>query len=467
MARDNGWLVEGTAFINPFGVPVDFTHPEALAWWQGRVAAFVAGEGFDEEIEGAAPIDGFKLDYGEDILTGIEGARTRFDFADGEDERTMHHRYTDLYHVAFGQPLGDGAGFLIARSGTWEGQRFVTCIWPGDLDNGFQRRGEEGHAGGLPAAVIAGQSLSASGYPLFASDTGGYLHGRPTSEVLMRWAAYAWLLPVMQLGGAGRNHNPWDFTPYGDSVFDEQTLEVVRAFANEHMRWFPYLYSLVDRAHRTGRPITPPFGLAWPEEGQHPDDQFAVGDHVMAAPIVGPSAEREVWLPSGRWIDWWTGEPSQGPARLTVSVPYDRAPLWLGEGAIVPRLRPGVDTLAPTEREDVESWADEPGWLVTRVVPAPGARFTLHDGGHIAVETDWNRVFVTLVAGALYDRHQLAVWSDLTPSEVAVDGRQAARVERAEIGACEDCWSREGRWTTVVPAMAGDGTARVELTLSE
>ena len=78
----------------------------------------------------------------------------------------------------------------------------ASVIWPGDLDADMSRHGDpkDGQlaVGGLPAAVAASLSLGPSGYPLFASDTGGYRDSPPTKETFTRWFQYTALTPVMQ-----------------------------------------------------------------------------------------------------------------------------------------------------------------------------------------------------------------------------------------------------------------------------
>lgn len=445
MVNENGWLVDGDSWLlNSFGVAVDFTIPEAMAWWQNRVSAL-----HDRGI------DGFKLDYGEDIQLGLGGARMSYRFANGEDERTMHHRYSDLYHIAHDEPIGYEEGFFIARGGTYEGMKYITCIWPGDLDNSFVFHGEDNHVGGLPAAVSGGLSLSASGYPLYASDTGGYRHGRASKEVLMRWTAYSWLLPIMQLGGSA-DHNPWNVDNY-----DEETLSVVRQYANLHTRWFPYFYTLVERAHETGWPMNPPFGLAWPEAGEHPSDQFAVGDFVMAAPVVTDAANRTVVFPAGDWVSWWDGAVFSGPSEETIEVPYDEVPLFLTAGAILPMLGEDVKTLSPTTDEEVVSWLDEPGLLWTRIVPADGAEFEVHDGSKYAISLgNEGQIEVTIEEGDLYSGHILEVWSDETFSQITADGETLSLVALESFPDCEDCWTA-GEWGYLINP--GLGVGRVVL----
>ena len=113
--------------------------------------------------------------------------------------------------------------FILARAGTWGEQTQASVIWPGDLDADLSRFGDDRDGklavGGLPAAVAAGLSLSPSGFPLFASDTGGYRHGPPTKETFTRWFQHTALTPVMQIG-TGSSNVAWEFagTDFDDEM---------------------------------------------------------------------------------------------------------------------------------------------------------------------------------------------------------------------------------------------------------
>ena len=58
--------------------------------------------------------------------------------------------------------------------------------------------------GGLPSALQGALSLSASGFPFFAADTGGYRHSPASKETWIRWVEQSALSTVMyefQVGG--------------------------------------------------------------------------------------------------------------------------------------------------------------------------------------------------------------------------------------------------------------------------
>jgi alpha-glucosidase (family GH31 glycosyl hydrolase) len=57
----------------------------------------------------------------------------------------------------------------------------------------------------------------------------------------------------------------------------------------------------------------------------------------LVAPILDEgSTKREVYLPAGVWIDFWTDAVYTGPCSLTVEAPLDTLPLFIWQGAILP-----------------------------------------------------------------------------------------------------------------------------------
>ena len=369
-AEANGYFVESSDInFQKFGKLVDFTHPDLVTLWQSLIA-----NATDIGIEG------FKLDYGEDVLTGgvIFGQPIKFNFSfhNGESEQTMHHWYHYFYHKTY-QDMLDGDGFLLNRAGCFGDQRVTTVCWPGDLDSDYHFHKEDGHVGGLPAAIAGGLSLSTSGYPFYGSDTGGYRHNRPTKEVLLRWVQYSAFGTHLQFGGGGSNHNPWDFSKYTDEVdgaevvsqYDEETVDIWRTFSRLHIRLFPYTYTYAVQASLTGVPVLRPLGLVHPELGEHPDFHYFFGENLWVAPAHRGGAKVETFVPPGKWIHLFTGQTVDGPGLTEFDLPLDEAVVLVRAGAILPMLRETVDTLAPAPDPDVDSFADDSGDLVVRVYP--------------------------------------------------------------------------------------------------
>lgn len=452
-AEAQGYFPPKTALLtSPWGEPIDLTNVAAFAWWQQLIRGYTD-----------AGVEGFKLDYAEDVTVGLGGARTPWEFADGSDERTMHRGYKLLYHRVYAETLPAAGGFLLARAGTWGDQRNVSVIWPGDLDANMAKHreavDEDGEqyvaVGGLPAAVAASLGLGPSGFPFFASDTGGYRHSPPDRETFTRWFQFTALTPVMQVGNSA-SQMPWEL-----NGGDDEMLGWYRDYARLHMRLFPYVWTYAQRLADDGRPLQRPLGLAYPELGVHPADTYLLGDELLVAPVVERGAtKRALTLPPGGWVDWWTGELREGGGEVTVAAPLATLPLFQRAGGIVPLLRPTIDTLSPTTDPSVDSFAGAPGSLYVRVVPAAEAtRFDVYDGARIEQRLTDAALELAFTPGGVFGVDDGATLEVIAAPKISgvMDG-DAALTERADaaaLAAAKDGW-------TYTDALGGTLTVKLQ-----
>lgn len=421
-ASELGYLVtgqQGTPIVFPWqdgpGALVDFTSPGATEWWRERIARVVD-----------LGISGFKLDFGEDIVPELVGRLTPMQLAAG-DAQTMHGAYAYYYHEAYLGALPPGDGFLITRAGAYGDQAVNTTIWPGDLDSDFSRFGTdddmdgEYNVGGLPAAISAGLSLSVSGYPFFGSDIGGFREGLPTTETLIRWAQYAALGTIMQLGGGGRSHNPWD-----TELFDPPALDVYREYSRLHMDLIPYLYTLARIAGSDGTPVTRPTRFMYPDASSD-DATFLVGEALFVAPVIEEGATiRTVILPPGTWVHWHSGESldGDGATEVTIPAPLEQLPLWRKADHFVPMFALPADTLEPATDPSVTSYAEADIGRELRLLISPYAgvgQISLYDQFTADVATDGADYLFTATAGTQFDIVTFDVDTGLIPASALND----------------------------------------------
>lgn len=377
--------------LNGWGDLIDLTNPEAFEWWQSNIERYTS-----------MGIEGFKLDYGEDVISGLGNARTPWEFHDGSTELTGHYEYTKLYHRAYAEMLPSSGGFLLCRTGRWGDQKNVSVIWPGDLDATLTKHREmvDGKigVGGLPASVIMSLSLGPSGFPFYGSDTGGYRHSPPDKETFIRWFQQTAFSTVMQVGDSS-SQPPWEFT--AENGRDQATLDLYRDFARTHLRLFPYVWSYAQRLKEDGRAIMRPLGLVESGVG-HPDDVYLLGDHLLVAPVVEQGARtRAIPFPRKRWYNFFDGTMIEGEQTVEVDAPLEKIPVFVREGGIVPMLRETIDTLATTTSTAVESYANDAGVLHLRIAPGNG-RFDLYDGTGIVSEATAEGQKVTISPGAKF-----------------------------------------------------------------
>jgi alpha-D-xyloside xylohydrolase len=69
----------------------------------------------------------------------------------------------------------------------------------------------------------------------------------------------------------------------------------------------------------------------------HVDDQYYFGDAFLVAPIMNDDGVRDVYLPAGKWIDFWTGEILEGSCWLKkIKMLLEHMPVYVRFGAQVP-----------------------------------------------------------------------------------------------------------------------------------
>ena len=372
---------------------VDVTNPKAIEWWHSQLRKTKA--------YGARA---FKVDDGEGNF--VPGAV----FADGSSARAMKNRYAVLYDSvmqAYVDQELEGNGVLIVRSG-YTGMQRYPFAWAGD------NRGSFAFDDGLPSVILSGQNAALSGISLWGSDIAGYA-GRPDKEIFIRWTQFAAFTPFMQVHMTS-NLGPWDF--------DAETLAIFRDFATLRMRLFPYMYDAAHAAANTGLPIIRPMALAFQDDqnaAQH-IYQYLFGPDLLVAPVYQPGTHRVVYLPAGRWVDYWSRRVYQGPRVMEVEAPLSRMPLFVRAGAILPLLPEDVQTLVERHAEmaaDVVALDDR---RVLEVWP----------GVYGSVST-WDGVGATLEVSEGNARLRLAT-TRARPIEVRLVGRRVdARVPGADV----------------------------------
>lgn len=285
---------------------VDFTNPDATAWFQDKLRALL-----DQGV------DAFKTDFGERIPLEVS-------YFDGSDPERMHNWYTQLYNQAVFEVLeearGTGEAVLFARSATVGGQR-LPVHWGGDSTSTYESMAE---------TLRGGLSLALSGFGFWSHDIGGF-EGTPDPGVFKRWVAFGLLSSHSRLHGSSSYRVPW--------AFDEEAVDVTRRFAQLKMSLMPYLWSAGLEAARTGTPVMRPMQLAFPDDPgvAYLDRQYLLGPDLLVAPVFSAEGEVEFYLPRGRWTSILTGETVDGGGWRRETHGFDSLPLYARGGALVAR----------------------------------------------------------------------------------------------------------------------------------
>lgn len=285
---------------------IDFTNPEAVDWYQGKLKALLD-----------MGVDCFKTDFGERIPV------RDIAYFDGSDPVKMHNFYAYLYNKAVFDLLvrerGEGEACVFARSAAAGGQCFPVH-WGGDCAATYESMAE---------SLRGGLSLALCGFGFWSHDISGF-EATATPDLYKRWAQFGLLSTHSRLHGSQSYRVPWNF--------DEEASRVVSRFTKLKCRLMPYLFAMAVKAHETGLPMMRPMVLAFPEDRAcHTlDAQYMLGDHLLVAPIFNDRGECEYYLPKGSWTNILTGESLEGGGFVTGTFDYFSLPLLAGDNAVIP-----------------------------------------------------------------------------------------------------------------------------------
>jgi len=358
--KTDGGLFHGYVWPDKAVFP-DFLRPEVRDWW-GSLHKSLTDIG----------IAGIWNDMNEPALDdrpfGDPGNKIAFplDASQGpKEEGATHAEVHNLYGLTMAQAAYQGLeklrsterSFVLTRSGYAGVQRW-SAVWTGDNQSLWEH---------LEMSLPMLCNLGLSGVAFVGADIGGFA-GNATAELFARWMQVGMLYPLMRGHSAltTAQHEPW--------VFGDRVEKICREYIELRYRLLPYLYTLFWEAATTGAPIVRPLLYHFPNDPQTftLSDQVMLGSSLLAAPIYRPGVEhRAVYLPKGRWYDWWSGEAIDGPTHILVHAPLERMPLYVRAGSIIP--------MAPVMQYVDERPLDQ---LTLRIWKGTGEWTLYEDDGH-------------------------------------------------------------------------------------
>ena len=236
--------------------------------------------------------------------------------------------------------------FLLTRSGFAGEQRYSTATWSGDIGTRWED---------MRAQMTAGLNYCMAGIPFWGMDQGGFSvenryvkaqqifdeTGEETEdlkewrELQTRWNQFGCFIPLYRAHGQWPLREVWNIAPDNHPAY-----KTIVWYDKLRYRMMPYLYSIAAWAHL--KDYTLMRGLVMDFNGdknvENIPDQWMFGPSFMACPVGYYGARsREVYFPQQRgWYDLYTGKYIAGGQTLEVEAPYERIPVSVPEGSIIP-----------------------------------------------------------------------------------------------------------------------------------
>ena len=271
--------------------------------------------------------------------------------------------------------------FLLTRSGFAGLQRYSTATWSGDIATRWED---------MKAQISAGLNFAISGIPYWTMDIGGFcvenrfvagqqiwnVTGKENSdhkewrELNTRWFQFGAFCPLFRAHGQYPFREPWEIAPEGHPAY-----ESIVYYTRLRYRLMPYIYSLAGMTWFEDYTLMRPLVMDFKdEEVLNIGDTYMFGPAFLVAPVYEYGARtRDVYFPECEgWYDFYTNKFVEGGAVRTVDAPYDRMPLYVRAGSIVP-VGPEIQ------------WSDEKAADVIDLYVYQGAdgHFTLYEDENV------------------------------------------------------------------------------------
>ncbi len=319
--RGDGPVMRGKVWPGECSFP-DFTNPEVRKWWSELYKEMIAEIG----------VHAVWNDMNEPAVMEVPSKTAPLDTRHDYDGHPCSHRKAhNIYGTQMVRATYEGVKkyvfpkrpFVITRAAYAGAQRF-TSTWTGDNVASWEH---------LWIANVQVQRMCLSGMSFVGSDVGGFAE-QPSGELFARWVQLGVFHPFFRVHSSGDHgdQEPWSF--------DSEVTGIVRKFVELRYQLLPYLYTMFWKYSRDRIPMLK--SLVYYDQADHQThfrtDEFLFGDHILVCPVQEPNAQgRRMYIPRGKWHNFWTGEIVEGGTEKWVVADLDKIPIFIKEGAIIPK----------------------------------------------------------------------------------------------------------------------------------
>ena len=294
---------------------IDFTYPAATEWYKGLLK--------DLLDMGVVCI---KTDFGENIHLD---ARYK-----GMKPELLNNLYALLYQKAAYEITKDvtGDGIVWARA-AWAGCQRYPLHWGGDSCSSWD---------GMAGSLKGGLHFGLSGFAFWSHDVPGF-HTLPNfmnsvvrDDVYVRWTQFGVFSSHIRYHGTSKRE-PWHYPAIAP---------IVKKWWKLRYALIPYIYAESERATVSGSTLVQAMIFQNPDDRTvlHIDDQYYFGENFLVCPVMNSENRRDVYLPEGKWVDFFSGEVIEGGRWLKdVEVPLENMPVYVKYGTELPFYPEAVD----------------------------------------------------------------------------------------------------------------------------
>ena len=309
---------------------IDFTSEKATEWYKGLLKRLLD-----------MGVKCIKTDFGENIHMDAE--------YENMSPELLNNLYALLYQKAAYEITKDvtGDGIVWARA-AWAGCQRYPLHWGGDSCSSWD---------GLAGSLRGGLHFGLSGFAFWSHDVPGF-HTLPNfmnsvvrDDVYMRWTQFGVFSSHIRYHGTNKRE-PWHYP---------NIAPMVKRWWKLRYKLIPYILRESEKATHSGSTIVQALIFHHPEDNNcwHIDDEYYFGDDFLVAPVMSSDNCRDIYLPEGEWVEFFTGDRfsvSDGGRWLKdIETPLDRMPVFVRKGAVIPVYPEDVDSTDDMDMSKVEN----------------------------------------------------------------------------------------------------------------
>ena len=295
---------------------IDFTYDKAVDWYKNQLLKPLLDMG----------VMCIKTDFGENIHMDHR-------YHAMSPER-LNNIYSLLYQRAAYEITKEvtGNGIVWARS-AWAGCQRYPLHWGGDSASSWD---------GLAGSLKGGLHFGLSGFAFWSHDVPGF-HSIPDfmnspldEDVYVRWTQFGVFSSHMRYHGTCKRE-PWHYPAIAP---------IVKKWWKLRYRLLPYIVEQGKKSCESGYPMVRALIFHHPEDRQcwHIDDEYYFGSEFLVCPVMNSENKRDIYLPKGLWVNFFTGERLEGGRWYDgVKVPLDQMPVFARPGALIKMYPDDVD----------------------------------------------------------------------------------------------------------------------------
>ncbi len=316
-ARENNYIApltkeqasEGSNFSAlDYAGTIDFTNPAATEWYKGLLRNLLE-----------MGVVAIKTDFGENIHMDAKYMNM--------SPELLNNLYALLYQKAAYEVTKEvtGDGIVWARA-AWAGCQRYPLHWGGDSCSSWD---------GMAGSLKGGLHFGLSGFAFWSHDVPGF-HTLPNfmnsvvrDDVYVRWTQFGVFSSHIRYHGTNKRE-PW---------FYPNIAPIVRKWWKLRYALIPYILRESEKACHSGLTLVQAMMFRNADDPTvfHIDDQYYFGDSFLVAPVMNSENRRDIYLPNGRWVNFFTGENYDGGRWLKhVEVPLGEMPVFVRPGSEIP-----------------------------------------------------------------------------------------------------------------------------------